>query len=249
MQLIKYPLILFWRLWFYIIMFSLVILLSPLLLITTAHIKTYRYFYWIAHNWAKLILWVMGFKVEILNSSEIIPNKSYVFSANHTSMIDVFVMLAILPKNPFVFVGKVELARIPIFGFFYRRTMILVDRSDAKSRQAVYAQAQRKLKHGLSVCIFPEGLVPAENVVLAPFKNGAFSLASEHHIPIVPISFLDCKKHFSYTFFSGSPGTLRVNFHSPILPDINYDDNSIQELKSQVYQLIYKDITDETFLK
>ncbi|NCT16386.1 MAG: 1-acyl-sn-glycerol-3-phosphate acyltransferase, partial [Flavobacteriales bacterium] len=107
-------------------------------------------------------------------------------------------------------VGKKELAKIPLFGFFYKRTCILVDRSSAKSRQAVFLRAQRRLKSGLSICIFPEGGVPEEHILLDEFKDGAFRLAINHKIPIVPITFLDSKKRFSYTFFSGGPGKMRV---------------------------------------
>lgn len=118
-------------------------------------------------------------------------------------------------KNPFVFVGKKELAKIPIFGFFYKKTCILVDRSSVKSRQAVFLRAQRRLKGGVSICIFPEGGVPEdETIVLDEFKDGAFRLAINHQIPIVPMTFYDNKKRFSYTFFSGGPGRLRVKIHT-----------------------------------
>ena len=100
------------------------------------------------------------------------------------------------------------------FGYFYKRTCIIVDRNDSRSRKAVFDEARKKLSNGLDVCIFPEGLVPDdESVVLADFKNGAFRLAVEHQIPIVPITMYDCKKRFSYTFFSGGPGLLRVKIH------------------------------------
>jgi 1-acyl-sn-glycerol-3-phosphate acyltransferase len=123
-------------------------------------------------------------------------------------------MLAVI-KNPFVFVGKMELAKIPLFGFFYKRTCILVDRSSSKSRMAVFERAQNRLSQGLSICIFPEGGVPDdESIVLDEFKDGAFRLAIDHQIPIVPITFADNKKRFSYTFFSGSPGEMRVKIHS-----------------------------------
>jgi 1-acyl-sn-glycerol-3-phosphate acyltransferase len=134
------------------------------------------------------------------------------FVANHTSMADIMLML-VASKNPFVFVGKQELAKIPLFGFFYKRTCILVDRSSAKSRQAVFLRAQRRLKQGLSICIFPEGGVPEEDVLLDTFKDGAFRLAINHQIPIVPITFQDNKKRFSYTFFSGGPGRMRATIH------------------------------------
>lgn len=68
--------------------------------------------------------------------------------ANHTSMLDIMMMLHI-SKNPFVFVGKKELVKIPIFGFFYKRVCIMVDREDTKSRTGgVYRRAQRRLNQG-----------------------------------------------------------------------------------------------------
>lgn len=134
------------------------------------------------------------------------------FIANHTSMADIMLMLVTV-KNPFVFVGKKELAKIPLFGFFYKRTCILVDRSSESSRKAVFLRAQRRLQQGLSICIFPEGGVPEKHVVLDEFKDGAFRLAINHQIPVVPITFLDNKKRFSWIFFSGGPGKMRVKIH------------------------------------
>jgi 1-acyl-sn-glycerol-3-phosphate acyltransferase len=135
------------------------------------------------------------------------------FVANHTSMTDIMLMLSVI-KNPFVFVGKTELTKIPLFGFFYKRTCILVDRSSSKSRMEVFERAQKRINQGLSICIFPEGGVPDnESVLLDDFKDGAFRLAVEHKLTIVPITFADNKKRFSYTFFSGSPGIMRVKIH------------------------------------
>ena len=154
----------------------------------------------------------MGFNYKIIRNQKPEPKNSYMFIANHTSMVDIMLMLVSV-KNPFVFVGKKELAKIPLFGFFYKRTCILVDRSSAKSRQAVFLRAQKRLKQGLSICIFPEGGVPEEHVVLDSFKDGAFRLAINHQIPIVPMTFYDNKKRFSYTFFSGGPGRMRARIH------------------------------------
>ena len=155
----------------------------------------------------------MGFKWKIHKEQCPEPDKSYMFIANHTSMADIMLMLLTV-KNPFVFVGKAELAKIPIFGFFYKRTCILVDRSSEKSRKAVFLRAQKRLKQGLSICIFPEGGVPDDvDLVLDTFKDGAFRLAINHQIPVVPITFLDNKNRFSYVFFSGSPGRMRGKMH------------------------------------
>ena len=132
--------------------------------------------------------------------------------ANHTSMLDIMLMLKV-SKNPFVFIGKKELVNIPLFGFFYKRVCILVDRESAKSRTAVYRRAQKRLQQGLSICIFPEGGVPDEHIILDNFKDGAFKMAIAHNIPVVPMTFYDNKKRFSFTFFSGGPGRLRVRVH------------------------------------
>ena len=160
----------------------------------------------------------MGFGYKIIKEEIPNPKKSYMFVANHTSMADIMLMF-VTSKNPFVFVGKKELAKIPLFGFFYKRTCILVDRSSAKSRQAVFLRAQRRLKQGLSICIFPEGGVPEEHILLDTFKDGAFRLAINHQIPIVPITFYDNKKRFSYTFFSGGPGKMRAKIHKFLITE------------------------------
>jgi 1-acyl-sn-glycerol-3-phosphate acyltransferase len=158
-------------------------------------------------------------------------------------MIDIMLMLRV-SKNPFVFVGKKELLKIPVFGFFYKRVCILVDREDSQSRMAVYRKAQRRLNQGLSICIFPEGGVPPEEVILDTFKDGAFKMALAHKIPIVPMVFLDNKKRFSYTIYSGGPGILRVKVHSFIRTD-NLLENQKVVLRDKVRALILKDIQED----
>ncbi len=169
--------------------------------------------------------------------------KSYMLIANHTSMLDIMLMLWV-SKNPFVFVGKKELMNIPVFGFFYKRVCILVDRGDSKSRMAVYRKAQRRLNQGLSICIFPEGGVPPEEIVLDTFKDGAFKMAIAHKIPIVPMIFLDNKKRFSYTLFSGGPGTVRVKV-KPFVMTESILENQKGELKEKIRTLIMKELEED----
>jgi 1-acyl-sn-glycerol-3-phosphate acyltransferase len=186
----------------------------------------------------------MGFKVKLIEDEQVDNTKSYMFCPNHTSMIDVMLMLSIA-KNPFVFVGKIELTKIPVFGFFYKRTCIIVDRNNTKSRLAVFEAARKRLSLGLDVCIFPEGLVPDdETIVLSEFKNGAFKLAIEHQIPIVPITMYDCKKRFSYTFFSGSPGVLRAKIHR-FIPTKSLTLKDTNNLKSETFNLIYNELIND----
>ena len=189
-----------------------ILVMLPLLLISILKESWYPFFFKMARLWSKFILIGMGFAYSIKREQTPEAKKSYMFIANHTSMADIMLMLVSV-KNPFVFVGKAELAKIPLFGFFYKRTCILVDRSSPKSRQAVFLRAQKRLKTGVSICIFPEGGVPEEHIDLDGFKDGAFRLAINHQISIVPLTFADNKKRFSYTFFSGSPGKMRVKIH------------------------------------
>lgn len=226
MRLFKYLFWILFRIWFHILVALPIIVLFPLLLVSILKESWYPYFFKLARVWAKFILTGMGFVWRIEREQTPETNKSYMFVANHTSMADIMLMLVSV-KNPFVFVGKKELAKIPLFGFFYKRTCILVDRNSEKSRKAVFLRAQRRLKQGLSICIFPEGGVPEEHIVLDTFKDGAFRLAINHQTPIVPMTFLDNKKRLSYTFFSGGPGKMRVKIH----PFIETKGLTIQDTK------------------
>ncbi|MGV6830215.1 MAG: lysophospholipid acyltransferase family protein [bacterium] len=216
MRILLYPFWLIYRIWFYVLVALPILLLLPILLIVISKESWYPYFFRIARFWAKFILLGMFMPWRITKEVKLEKGASYMFIGNHTSMLDIMLMLVTIKHNPFVFVGKKELSKIPLFGFIYKRTCILVDRSDAKSRQAVFLRAQRRLKSGVSICIFPEGKVPEEHILLDEFKDGAFRLAINHQIPIVPITFYDNKKRFSYTFFSGGPGALKAHIHNII---------------------------------
>lgn len=218
-----------------------ILLMFPFLFISILSEKWYPYFFVMARIWAKFILFGMGFRVKLETEQTIEANKSYMFVANHTSMTDIMLMLSVV-KNPFVFVGKKELANIPLFGFFYKRTCILVDRGSSKSRMAVFDRAEKRLSQGLSICIFPEGGVPEdESIVLDTFKDGAFRLAVEHQIPIVPLTFADNKKLFSYTFLSGKPGVMRVKIH-PFFETKSKPSEYKKTVKEEVRQVILKQL-------
>lgn len=241
MKLLKMLFWTVWRIWFYLMMGIPIIIMFPFLVVSILKEKWYPYFFVMARIWAKFILCSSGFYYKIEREESLEPNKSYMFVANHTSMTDIMLMLAVV-ENPFVFVGKKELSKIPLFGFFYKRTCILVDRNNAKSRLEVFDLAQKRLNQGLSICIFPEGGVPNdESIMLDEFKDGAFRLAIEHQISIVPITFADNKKRFSYTFFSGSPGLMRVKTHFQI-PTIGIELSNKKEVKDKVKTIIYNQL-------
>ena len=227
-----------WRIWCFLMMGIIIIMMGPFLFVTSLKEEWYPYFFVFARIWGKATLIASGFYYTVERETKLEKGKSYMFVANHTSVTDILLMLAVV-KQPFVFVGKAELAKFPIFGYFYKRTCILVDRANSKSRMAVFERAQKRLNSGLSICIFPEGGVPNdETIVLDEFKDGAFRLAIEHQIAIVPLTFADNKKRFSYTFFSGGPGVMRVKVHQPI-PTLGKTLNDKKEIKDETRTVIY----------
>ncbi|MCK6608150.1 MAG: 1-acyl-sn-glycerol-3-phosphate acyltransferase [Flavobacterium sp.] len=244
MKFLKYPLTLLYRIWFYILVLVPIIVLFPFILATILSEKTYPLFFKIARLWSKIILIGMGFNYSIEGDEVFEDGKSYMLVANHTSMTDIMLMLIAVKNHPFVFVGKKELAKIPIFGFIYKRVCILVDRSNSKSRYQVFERAQKRIHQGLSICIFPEGGVPEEHIVLDEFKDGAFRIALEHGLPIVPMVFFDNKKRFSYTFFSGSPGKMRAKIY-PIIETKGKTLEDKNALKQQVREIILQPLLED----
>ncbi|WP_240919342.1 lysophospholipid acyltransferase family protein [Nonlabens sp. SY33080] len=216
MKIVRYILMPVYRVWFYVLVGLPIVVLMPLLILTTISEKTYNWFFKLARLWAAIVLYGMGFFPKIKRLAKMDPHQSYMLVANHTSMTDIMMML-LISKNPFVFVGKKELAKIPLFGFFYKRTCILVDRSNPKSRKAVFDRARQRMEDGVGICIFPEGGVPDDtSILLDTFKDGAFRLAIEHQIPVLPVTLFDNKKRFPFEFFKGSPGKMRAIVHPSI---------------------------------
>ncbi|WP_430614607.1 lysophospholipid acyltransferase family protein [Flavobacterium sp. JP2137] len=214
MKLLKTVCWILWKIWFYFLMTVVIVVLSPLLILTISSDKTYPYFFVLARFWATVVFFGMGFRYRVEWQQKPEPGKSYMLIANHTSMMDIMLMLILIKDNPFVFIGKQELAKLPIFGYFYKRTCILVDRGNSKSRMLAIKSAEDKLKLGLSICIFPEGGVSDDkSVVLDEFKDGAFRLAIEHQIEIIPMTFGCLRHYFPFAFLAGHPARVPIVIH------------------------------------
>ena len=241
MRFIKNVLIALWKVWFYFLMLVVILVLSPLLIVSILKETWYGMFFRLAQIWARVIMFGMCLRPSVVREENFEQGKGYMLVSNHTSMLDILLMLH-LAKSPFVFVGKAELAKIPLFGFFYKRTCILVDRGSARSRKAVFDQAQRRLSQGFSICIFPEGGVPDDaTIVLDTFKDGAFRLAIDHKISIVPMTFYDNKQRFPYSFFKGSPGKMRAKVH-PFIPISNLVQADKSRLREQTRNIIVQEL-------
>ena len=114
MQILRYILTPLYRIWFYILVTVPIVILFPLLIVSIAKESWYPYFFKLARLWATIILFGMGFFPRIKRQTQYEKRKSYMFVSNHTSMTDIMLMLYVT-RNPFVFVGKKELAKIPVF--------------------------------------------------------------------------------------------------------------------------------------
>ena len=137
--------------------------------------------------------------------------------------------------------GKKEITKIPIFGYFYKKNSIIVDRDKIRDSYAAFIEAGEKLDNGLNVCIFPEGEIPPSKIFLKKFKNGAFKLSIEKNISIVPVTLLDNKTHFPQEYYKGYPGIVRVKVHKPI--KINEEEEkTIEMLNTSVYNTIFEQL-------
>ena len=134
-----------------------------------------------------------------------------VLVSNHCSYIDIIMSYVSVP-NYFIFIGKQELDKAPLFRIFFRRMNILVDRKSNVGSHRAYLQAGERIEKGESVFIFPEATISADGTLI-PFKNGAFKLAIDKQVPIVPVVFPDNWKLLQSGGFlksNGRPGTARV---------------------------------------
>lgn len=231
-----------WRGWlavlglFFTILYGIPILL---LSIKRAH---YRYAYFFIRLWCISMFYGMGFRYRLrkFTPKSIDQKTQYIFIANHTSMIDVMLPCILMPHHPLCYVGKKELEKIPIFGLIYKRIFVTVDRSSAKSRAEVYTKCAERIREGQSIVIFPEGGVPDDtSVILDKFKDGAFSLSSQHRIPIAVFTFKGLKEMFPFDNSKGHPGVVEVDFLDILEPTENFED-----LKNDAHHKIKTNLVD-----
>ena len=215
----------------------LMFLLFPFVLIASlfGRIKGGNMVYHICRFWADAALLLWGIRPVMIFEEPLDPNRPSVFVFNHISYMDIPAILVSLRYQHFRVLGKAEMARIPIFGFFYRVAAVMVDRSDPDKRAKSVETLISVLHKNISVVIAPEGTFNMSNKPLKSFFNGAFRIAIETNTPIRPMLFLDTYARLNYTsVFSLTPGKCRTVF----LPEISVDGYSaddIEKLKAEVY--------------
>lgn len=173
--------------------------------------------------------------------------KVYVFAANHFSYLDIL-SLNVQLGHYFRFMAKSELRKIPLFGIFFRTIDISVNRKSITDSVYAFGYADRAVKEGDSLGIFPEGGIGDQVPKMRAFKSGAFKLAVENKVAIVPISIIDNWKRMPDGGLTsgGLPGKMRMIVHAPIETN-NLDNTDIPRLKKEVYDIIQKSVDSLTF--
>ncbi len=129
-------------------------------------------------------------------------------------------MSSIIPNSHLLFLGKSELLNYPFLRTYFKKLHIPVFRNDKIKSAKSFIQAKNAVKKGWSLMIFPEGGIPDENLPkMVPFKEGAFKLAKNLKIPIVPITFINNYRLLTdpgNLYGSASPGISKVYIHEYI---------------------------------
>lgn len=173
----------------------------------------------IMHRMGRLVCPAIGVRLHVDGIERLAASQPCVYVANHQSFVDYPVLGSIYPERTVV-LGRANLARMPIIGRLYRATgNLLVDRADGGSRQAALAALLAAVRAGQSVWVFPEGTRNRTPGTLLPFHAGAFRVASEIGVPVVPIVVEPLRPRTDVHARRLDPRTLRIRVLEPVLPD------------------------------
>ena len=170
-----------------LIFFITFLMLFPLFLISAWIPSWQKYGRKVNRFWAKAYFILIFKPITIEGKENIKKGQPYVFAANHFSYLDIPFM-GFIPGDV-VFIGKSSIRKIPLFGYYFKKLHIAVDRSSIKSRGEVLIRAKKAISNGSSIVIFPEGgIITGEPPHMNRFKDGAFNLAIDKQIPLIPVT-------------------------------------------------------------
>lgn len=173
--------------------------------------------YWPAHWWSRAVCFLWGVRINVIGRENIDPDTSYVFVANHQGAFDIWTIYGYLNHN-FKWLMKKELEKIFLVGKACKSAHhIFVDDTKLTSIRETITESEQTLKDGMSLVIFPEGS-RTWNGKMSPFKRGAFMLAAEFRLPVVPITIDGAFKAMPRSTYNVTPGTITMTIHPPIFP-------------------------------
>ncbi len=240
MKYLLFPLRVLFSVVGFVLFILVMLLLFPFVIIATlfGRLRGGNIIYNICQLWADIMFVFWGIRHRNIFEVPHDRNKQYVFVFNHISYMDIPVIMKTIRKQHFRILGKAEMAKIPVFGFFYRNAVVMVDRSSVEKRARSLVRLKAVIRKGISVVIAPEGTFNMTANPLKDFYDGAFKIAIETQTPIKPILFLDTYDRMNYKgIFTLTPGKSRAVY----LDEISVDGLTIQDvtlLKERVYQLM-----------
>ena len=196
-----------WATWGLITFLITFLIIFPFAMVShlMEEVKGQRYFIAISKIWMNVWLFLIGCPVKVKGKENFKPGKSYVVVFNHNALLDVPLSAPYVPGANKT-IAKTSFAKIPIFGQFYSRGSVLVDRNDDRSRRKSFEAMKKVLAQGMHMCIYPEGTRNRSGEPIKPFYDGAFRLALATKHEIMPCVIKGTKKAMPINkkFFSGS---------------------------------------------
>lgn len=208
-------------------------LLSPLL-------PNSKLSYHPARLWSRICCKVLFVKVRVVGLEQLSPTQSYVFAINHQSVFDIFVVYGWLPFI-FKWLMKAELRKIPLVGKACAAAgHIFIDRTNPIAAKHSLEKAEAQLKNGISLVVFPEG-TRTHTGQMGKFKRGAFRVATDLGLPIVPVTLRGSFERMQRNTFNVTPGTIDLIIHQPIHVAPYLPDN-VSELIQKTWDDIHADL-------
>lgn len=217
------------------VLFSLTVLTCIVILIGTAIGNGSWWGYYPAMVWAKVFCILSLVKVSVRGRENINKRTSYVFVANHQGAYDIFSVYGYLGHN-FKWMMKKSLRKIMLVGYTCQKCgHIFVDRSSPTAIRRTIETAEKRLRDGMSLVVFPEGARTFTGK-MGPFKKGAYQLALEFHLPLVPVTIDGSFGIMPRTRYVPRPGRIVLTIHKPIAPPA--DEAARAEVIEQTRQAI-----------
>lgn len=239
MKLLIKPLQVFYTLYALLLFVAIMLLVFPFVIFASffGRIKGGNAIYRICMLWADI--WFPLVFIRHKNIYEQKPRKhqSYIFVANHISYLDAALIVKTF-RHPLRALGKVELSKVPVFGYIYKKAIVTVDRTSAANRMRSVHILKSVLKKEISVLVFPEGTFNETGNPLKHFYDGAFRIAIETGTPIKPVLFLDSYNRMHYrSLFTFNPGISRAVFLEEI-PTQGLHIKDTAHLKEKVFRMM-----------
>ncbi len=225
----------------FLIFTALMLLVFPFAIIATffGRLRGGNWVYRLCMLWGDVWFPLVGIYPKKIYEVPHDPAKPYIFVTNHISYLDAAVIVKAF-RQPIRPLGKVEMSKLPVFGFIYRNAIVTVDRSSAANRAESVQQLKSIIQKGISVLVFPEGTFNMTHQPLKEFYDGAFRVALETQTPVKPVLFLDTydRLHNGH-IFSLTPGRCRMVYLDEIgVEGMTADD--VGELKQKVFSVMEK---------